>query len=438
MGGSVETLGKTRQIPVEGLVVGLYVQALDRPWLETPFLFQGFPITAHSEIEELRRHCRYVYVDPERSEPAALAQASALAAAVRPAAALRTPPLPPAHLRERHDDVAGMFGEAPYPDGSRFRELLRAARDLRNRSRDHVEAVFRDIRLGDSVRTDGVRALVRDMVAAISANAGASLWLTSLKRRDEYTSIHCVNVCVLSLAFGRHLGLPRNELEVLGLGALLHDIGKMRTPDHILNKPGPLTAGELEVMRQHPEEGYRMMRDTGRIPDAALAIIRHHHERVSGEGYPSRMSGDSIPLNVMITALADVYDALTSDRVYRDALGADQALRIIYRTAEQDFGRELVEEFIRCLGIYPVGSVVELDSGAVGVVIASDRKARLRPVVALIRTPDGKAYDKRVIVNLAALAAQSEDRGWTVRRMLQDADYDFDVAQVVAAELSRR
>lgn len=425
------------QVAVENLVIGLYIEALDRPWLGTPFLFQGFPITEQAEIDELRRHCSVVYVDPERSERSALERVSASGKRV-PAAGVKPPLLPAPHLREQHDDVAEMFGDEPYPDGSRFRELLRAARDLRGRSREHVQTAFRDIRLGSSVSTAEIQTLVRDMVVSISINAGASLWLTNLKQRDEYTSIHCVNVCVLALAFGRHLGLPREELEILGLGALLHDIGKMQTPDEILNKPGALTPDEFEVMKRHPQEGYELMRATGRVPEAALAIIRHHHERIGGHGYPSGMSGEAIPLNVMITALADVYDALTSDRVYHDAMSADQALRIIYRGAEQDYGQEMVEEFIRCLGIYPVGSVVELDSGAIGVVIASDRRARLRPVVALIRTAAGEPYDRRVIVNLAAMAERENSRGWTVRRVLDDTDYDFEVTQVVMAELGRR
>lgn len=433
---------QTKQmVPVEDLVLGLYVVELDRPWLETPFLFQGFPLNSSTEIEQLREHCDYVYVDPERSDATALKRLNATGPATPrkrgETGGAKIYKLPPRSRREVHNDVASAFGADSYPDESRFRELLRIARNVRERSRGFVDQVFQDIRLGRSVETNEARGLVRDMVASIAENASASLWLTNLKKRDEYTHIHCLNVCVLAIAFGRHLGLGRGELETLGLGALLHDVGKMRTPDEVLNKPGKLTDEEFRIIQQHPEEGYRIMSATGRIPVGALEIIRFHHERLSGRGYPLGLAGEQISLPVMISALADVYDAMTSDRVYRDGMPADKVLKIMFQQAKTEFGQELVEEFIRCIGIFPVGSLVELDTGAVAMVIASDRQARLRPVILMVRTPEGEAYEKRLVVNLAAMADDPDAPTWSIRRVIDPGTVEIDVAHLLSQELER-
>ncbi|MBA1147611.1 HD-GYP domain-containing protein [Ectothiorhodospiraceae bacterium WFHF3C12] len=421
-------MAEPQRINVEDLLIGLYVAELDRPWLESPFLFQGFRIESDRDLEQLREACAYVYVDPDRSEAAALSRVQAS----RP-----TPRRPEAAVVSavRRREIEGLFGDDPYPNPARFRqELVRASR-VRGEARDVVDHLLGQVRAGGEV--DGKRAagVVQHLVRAITRNTTASLWLTSLKQRDEYTAIHCMNVCVLALAFGRFLGMSQQALEVLGLGALLHDIGKMRTPDSVLNKPGPLTEEEFAIMRRHPVDGYEAMRRAGDVSAEVLEIIRSHHERVSGRGYPDGLAGDDIPLTVRVVAIADVYDAMTSDRVYRDAVPAERAIRILYQGAPQDFGRELVEGFIRCIGIFPVGSLVELDSGALGVVISSAPESRLKPVLLMVRTPEGDDYEKRLVLNLAALDAEAPGRGLSVRRVVQGADYGIDVPAIVRAEL---
>lgn len=410
-----QTLGK--RISVEELRLGLYVCALDRPWLETPFLFQGFALREESELQQLRELCRYVYVDEARSEVPPL-----------PAAA----PTPAAPAGQ--DDLERAFGRAPFPENTGFRRLVREAVLVRSRAREVVAEVLEDVRLGRSLRAADARALVGELAESITRNASAALWLTSLKRQDEYTSIHCINVCVLALAFGRFLGLPREELEVLGLGALLHDIGKMHTPDAILNKPDRLTPEEFDVIRRHPQQGYEALLGTQGIPPAALDIVRLHHERLSGRGYPLGLQGEAIPLAVRITALADVYDAMTSDRVYQAAVPADRALKVLYAIAGDDFGEELVQQFIRCIGIYPVGSLVELESGALGVVIGADPHWRLKPVVVLVRDAQGREVQERRLVNLGALAEAEDPPGWAVRGLVNPAARGVDVAAVAARE----
>jgi len=292
---------------------------------------------------------------------------------------------------------------------------------------------MRDIRLGKSVDATQARDLIQELVATVSSSASAALWLTNLKDRDEYTSIHCVNVCVLALAFGVYLDLGRDELVQLGLGALLHDVGKTRTPEDVLNKPGPLTPDEFEVIKQHAEDGYQIMATTGGLAESSLAAIRHHHERLGGHGYPFGLRGDRVPSFARITGVVDAYDAMTSDRVYRAGMSADRALKRLYDGGDREFGNDLSQAFIRCVGIFPVGSVVELDNGAVGVVVASRAEARLQPTVLLLRSPKGEAYERRVLLNLAG-RGRSAGAAHRIRRALEPAAAQVDVPAIVASE----
>lgn len=419
-----------RKVASRDLLPGLYVSELDRPWLETPFLFQGFPIKSTAEIEQLQDLCRYVYVDSVRSDPDALSRLTATSEnSARNETKTPGSPinLPPRSQREVQKDIAHAFGDSAYPDERPFRKLLRIARDVRERSRQLIDEIFEDVRLGHHVKTEQARQVIQDMVSVIIENASAALWLTNLKKRDEYTHIHCMNVSVLAVAFGRHLGLSRKELELLGLGAMLHDVGKMRTPDAILQKPGRLTAQEFQIVKRHPEDGYQIMKATGEIPLEALEIIRFHHERLSGVGYPLGLKDEQVSLRVMITAIADVYDAMTSDRSYRNAITSEQALKILYHQAGRHFRQDLVAEFTRCIGIYPVGSLVELSTGAIGLVIASDSNSRLLPLVLLVCAPDGTRYEKNVIVNLAALADDPKAPTCSVRRVINPSARGLDV-----------
>lgn len=430
----------TVEVPVEALRLGLYVVALDRPWVETPFLFQGFAISCDGDLTTLRAYCRRVVIDVDRSDSAATAElrrdlARDSADPGELARRRRAPARRPTRRTASADDSAQAFGRDRFPDPGRFSGMVRVAHTARTRMRAVVDAVIADIRFGRMVDGAAARDAVEEMVEAVTANASAALWLTNLKDRDEYTSVHCVNVCVLALAFGRHLGLDRDALLRLGAGALLHDVGKTRTPKHILDKAGPLTVEEFEVMKRHPEDGYQIIREGGQLSREALEVIRLHHERLHGGGYPFGLGGDQIPRHVLITAISDTYDAMTSDRVYRLGMSPDRVLQSLYTEAGASFGTELVQEFIRCIGIFPVGSVVQLDSGAIGLVVASHADARLQPTILLLRTPDGEQQRKRVLVNLASAPAGT-DAAWgrRIARSLEPASIDVDVGSVISAE----
>ena len=431
---SAMTEGKLR-VPVHNLCKGLYVVELDRPWLGTPFLFQGFRIESDEELSTLQSWCKEVFVDPVRSDAEALAEAQK---GIQPPSVQSQNRLPPTghgrpSLAER--DRVDAFGDSAFPDREKFREMVRVAHEARSQARDAVHSAMDDTRLGHAVDVPALRNAVSKMTQSVIGNASAALWLTALKNISEYTAIHCINVCVLSLAFGRHLGLPVRELRSIGLGSLLHDVGKAKTPSEILDKPGALTEEEFEIIKRHPEDGYRMVSEAGHVSPQALDIIRLHHERINGGGYPLDLSGDQISRYVRIVSIADVYDAMTTNRSYQDAKSPDTALKVLYEGRGRAFDDELVTQFIRCIGIFPVGSLVELDTGAIGLVVASSTNAHLQPTVLMLRTPDGEPYEKRLLINLAQLEDDDRARvGHRIVRGLDATSTGIDIASIAQKE----
>lgn len=423
-------------VPVDQLCHGLYVAEPDRPWTEIPLMFQGFTVTSDEEIEVLRAHCRHVFVDPGRSTPAARRALDAAAGSPAPAGDAGEGVTATAGLRPE-TDTAEAFGDRRRPDTSRFRQLLQRARESHNDTRRFLDDLFAEVETGQAPAAHEGRNVVANLLDTVSRNTGAAVWLANLDARDAPTSVHSVNVCVLALAFGAHLGLERQDLEHIGLGALLHDIGKLFLPAAIREKSDALTDAEWNVVRQHPQDGHDILIEKGDFPSAVLDIVRCHHECLDGSGYPAGLAGVQVPLHVRVVALANAYESLTSQRVYRPAMAADQALQSLYKDAESRFGSRLVQEFIRCIGIYPAGSLVELDNGVVGVVLGSRPDARIQPTVLLVRAPGGAYYRKRLVLNLAAEAEAETEAGTParrIRRALDPAAEDIDVAGIVAIE----
>lgn len=410
-----------RKVAVADLELGMYVTELDRPWVDSPFLFQGFVIENDADLDKLRETCAFVFIDRERSVDEG-DKTIRLSMNARPDAN-------PQRSRSEWQRIASEERRVS------FQREIQRAQAIRAQTRQYVDSLLADVRLGKAVDTEKAKAIVVELVDAITEEADAALWLTQLKSAHEYTAQHCINVSVLSIAFGAHLGYSKEQLRLIGLGALLHDVGKMRTPREILDKPGRLTPEEFDVMKRHPVDGYEIMKATNQIPAQALQIIRFHHERISGRGYPDGLRGDQISTAVLVTAICDVYDAITSDRVYHHGIAADQGLHAMYQMAPSDFGKELVQEFIKCIGIYPVGSLVELGTGAIGVVMTKDPRNRLRPVVMLVRDPYGKEYQPRRFVSLAAQSAMDRDSDWTVKRVVDPKQFGLSMQRIAADEL---
>lgn len=407
------------RIDVNDLEHGMFVSKLDRPWTETAFPLQGILVESGEDMSELRRKCSHVYIDIGRSRES-----------IRPKLLTLVTESPTRKIAQPKKVAADLADQ----DQAEFRKELEVARKVHTKTRGYIDSLLDDVRLGNSLDTDTAREVVSEIADSIARSPNAMLWLSHMKSRDEYTSIHCMNVCILSLTFGRSLNLDKEQLDLLGLGALLHDIGKMRVPLEILNKPGPLTDEEFDIVKTHSMSGYNLLRQKEDISEEVLAIVKSHHERINGRGYPEGLAGEFIDQLTQITSIVDVYDAITSDRCYHDGIPAYDALKDMYEWAGENFDAKLVEQFIKCLGIYPIGSTVELNTGHVGIVVSASEKARLRPIILLVIDRKGKRYEVPKLINLAHPHWSNKENLMEVRTIVSPKERDIDLRDVVASE----
>jgi putative nucleotidyltransferase with HDIG domain len=399
-----------KRIHVDRLRQGMFVTELDRPWIETPFLFSRFLIKSPQQIAQLRKYCHTVQIDTAKGvdeDPGT--------DAVQGGSAGPEPPRRPGTDRASGHE----------PDGKPFPEVIQEALEVRTKTKQVVDHMLEDVRLGRSIDSDEARQAVENVMENITRNQEALICLTQLKNRDEYTSIHSMNVCVLCIAFARHLGLNDNLIRVLGMGALLHDLGKMRVPLEILNKPGKLTAEEFEVMKGHVLLGAEILQDTPGIPPGALKVVLEHHERYKGGGYPHALREDQISWLGQLSAIADVYDAITSDRVYHSHLPPHEAVKRMYAWSQRDFNVTLMEKFIKCIGIYPLGSAVEINAADIGFVVSYDGSSALKPDVLLVMDARRNRYPVPHKISMTEKAKDMRKDKWVITRVLDAAEEDI-------------
>jgi putative nucleotidyltransferase with HDIG domain len=285
--------------------------------------------------------------------------------------------------------------------------------------------------LWETAKTEGTpdpkaaRALVDGLAQAVSANRTALIALTALKNYDNYTFTHMVNVSILTMSQARSLGLDGSPLRELGLAALMHDIGKVRTPTEILNKPEKLTDDEFKVMRMHVVDGAEILRRTPEMPAVAPVIAFEHHLRLDGTGYPFGVSRSGLNIGTMLCSIADVYDAMRSQRAYQQAFPSDRILEVMKRSDGQQFDQHLVRRFTQLLGIYPPGNLVRLDTGALAVVMAVHAPDPFKPRVKVVISATGDQLERPYEVNLWEVAAESQGPK-SVKASLDPAEYSID------------
>ena len=412
----------------EDLKIGMYICELDCPWIESPFLFQGFPLKNDDEIQQVQATCQYVYVDTDKTPFEVKPNLNTISPVIQKSHKESNVPAENPGFTDSDPSKKSEF------DKSNFTQNLVNARKVRDKTRDYIDTMLAEARMGRVVDTKIAKDLVAELASNIASSLDASMWLTQLKNKDEYTAIHSLNVCVLSLTFGRALKLPQDELEELGLGALLHDIGKMRVPLNVLNKPGKLTPDEFEIMKSHPGMGYELLRTEKNLSQEVLAIVRSHHERLNGQGYPDKLNDTSITYFTKIVTITDVYDAITSDRVYHDGMTPHDAMQRLYEWMPDNFDKELVQQFIRTLGIYPIGSAVQLNTGQIGLVVKLNEGHRLKPVVMLIMNRDREYYPQRKLLNLASSIWNKKTGKPEIKRIIDAKEFNIDVKKIIDEE----
>lgn len=418
-----------KKIPVDDIQIGMYVSELDRPWTETPFLFQGFMVRNDNHINELRKRCIYVVIDIEQGDDISPEKLS-------PGFEQRMQALQEKEekLNKKFDGLISdtkprprrynLPKREPYIDKKTFEEELATAKQIESDARVAIRAALENIRNKKTIDLGLARNIVTRMADSVVRNPDALVCLSQLKELSEYTALHSIRCTIIGLAFGRHLVLSREDLVELGLGMLLHDVGMAMLPPEILEKKGGLDTKEFETMERHIAWSLKILEQSGGVSNIVKQITEQHHERWDGTGYPKHITEEKITLFGSIGAIVDVYDAVTSERTYGDPMSAEEALKKMYEWRDKDFSGELIEEFIRCMGIFPIGSLVELSTGAIGVVVTINRARRLKPKVALVLTADKTPLGHKSIVDLADPALGGEDEV-KIKRVLPTGTHDI-------------
>ena len=395
-----------RRLDVSRLELGMYVCEVDRPWSETPFLFQGFPLLTKQDLEAVQGCCQFVYVDEYRRVRIKLERALADQ---------------PAKPQAASQSMMQILSVTPSPQLKReplSKEVLKAREGGRKTSA-LIKDMFFDIQLGRGIDTAACRSVVRENLKSMMCNESALLWLSRIKSQDDYTGQHCLAVSVMAMGFGRYLGIEEGGLEQLGLAGLLHDVGKIRIDPAVLNKPGKLTEKEFSLMKAHPGLGHRLLIGHRDLPPIVIDVVYGHHERPDGRGYPRQLGAEQIAPFTRIISIVDTFDAITSNRVYDSARSVKEAFKILMELRDQQFDSELVLRFIEWLGIFPVGTLVQLHTGEVGLVVEKNPTFKLRPKVVVMLDADGQRCAP-LFLDLARICVDHEGLPYRITACLAD------------------
>ncbi len=393
-----------KKISVKQLTVGMYLKEFCGSWMEHPFWRNSFVISDPKDIERiLASSIQEVWIDsaqgldvsphePAISEAETEAQVNAeLDAAARAAR-----------------DVAPV---------SMQKEMVRAAK-ICAQAKQAVTSMFKEARMGKAVDAGNARKLVEEISDSVTRNPGALISLARLKTADDYTYMHSVAVCALMISLGRQIGVDENTIPRLGIAGLLHDLGKAMMPLEVLNKPGKLTDEEFRIMKSHPEEGCKLLRESQGVDEITFDVVLHHHEKTDGSGYPKGLKDGEISLYAKMGAVCDVYDAITSNRPYKAGWDPAESLRKMAEWANGHFDPTVFQAFVKSLGIYPIGSLVRLGSGRLGIVVDQSPKSLLTPRIKVFFSTRSLARIPPELIDLSApgctekIASREDPANW--------------------------
>lgn len=403
------------KVSVQDLMQGMFVARLDRPWVGTPFPIQGFHIRNFDEIRLLGSLCRYVYIDVVKSKVS----------------------LREVRKRSLRGDGKGKpqrlaklrSTDTSYAVSRSLKQEIPTAGSLHDDVAEAVEQVMANLAEGRPVQLRSTCKLARKLVDSILRNPDAAMWIARIRNQDSWRYGHSVRASIWAITFGRHLAIERERLESLATGVLLSEVGYTRIPRELAGKTHGLTPTEQAQVRQHVAHGVEILKELKGTNDDIVSIVQNHHERFNGSGYPKGLRGSQIPLLAQIAGIVDVYDTLTMPRESNDALSPTVAMARLHGMIDEEFQKELIEEFIRAIGIYPTGTLVELTTGEIGIITEQNAERRLRPRILLLLDASHHPLKTPREIDLMTLVRDREGRPVDILKSLPQGAHGIDLAQ---------
>jgi len=372
----------------------MYVSKLDRPWTETPFMFQGFVLKTEKQLEVFRKYCKKVYVDPAKEDLTEVGTT------------VRAPAIP-------------IRGSTVYKEVASVEAELPRAQTAYARSTTVVTELSRTVQVGNTIDSARTKEATAQITQSVVRNPDAMSLLARLQEKSREALSRAVEISVMMTVFGRFLQLPEDRLEILGMLGLLQDVGKLKLPAELLVGGGPRNPAEIELYRTHVNHSVAILSGTPGVPGELPGLASLHHERFDGSGYPRGLRGDAIALMGMIAGIVDTYDSLTAPPPHGEHMSPSAALSVLNRSRGTLFHPALVEQFIQCMGVFPVGSAVELNSGEIAVVIAQNTLRRLQPRIMVVRDAKGNPLIPYKVLDLMKSPKVRPDEPYRIQRTLE-------------------